>query len=156
MEALATIIILLHPIAALGLIWVFFNQRKWRKEGILLKSDNRKNAVKNHEEVGEKLTYGVIGVILLAFVSKAIYYSIINGSFSLTNLLPGHFHGWVGLLGLVMILYLRKLGRTVMSKRDSGQSFSQIKDLHGRVSDIMVFLIVIHAFLGFLYLFKYL
>jgi len=156
MEALATIIILLHPISALGLIWVFFNQRKWRQKGSLLKSDDRKLALKNHEEVGEKLTYGVMGVILLAFVSKAIYFSIINGSFSSTNILPGHFHGWVGLLGLAMILYLRKLGRSVKSKRDSGQSFSQIKDLHGRISDIMALLIVIHAFLGFLYLFKYL
>jgi hypothetical protein len=33
MEALATLVILLHPLAALAVIREFFNQRKWRQEG---------------------------------------------------------------------------------------------------------------------------
>jgi len=34
------------------------------------------------------------------------------------------------------------------------KSFTPSKELHGRISDVMMMLVTIHAFLGFLYLLK--
>ena len=73
-----------------------------------------------------------------------------------TVLIPNHFHGWAGLLGLGLMIYLRRLGIKASKNREAGKSFSKISKFHGRVSDIMIYLIMIHAFLGFLYLFTYL
>ncbi len=42
-------------------------------------------------------------------------------------------------------------GKTSAEKK-GGKSFAKSKQLHGKLSDIMVGLIAIHAFLGFLYL----
>ena len=44
------------------------------------------------------------------------------------------------------------LGRKTRAKKAAGESFARMKDLHGRLSDVMIGLILIHAFLGFLYL----
>jgi len=149
MEVAATVIILLHPLAALTVIWSFLNQRKWRQLGTKLKGLERQRAVVSHEKGGNKLFFQVIGVISLAFFSKVIYFQIIN-------VLPNHFHGWAGILGLLFMIYLRRLGIQSSKNRKEGISFAKISNLHGRVSDIMVYLIFIHAFLGFLYLFTYL
>jgi len=156
MEFAATAIILLHPLAALTVIWSFLNQRKWRQLSTQLKGSDRQRAVENHEKSGNKLFFKVVGVISLAFISKAIYFRIINGEIILSNLTPNHFHGWVGILGLLFMIYLRKLGIQSSKNRERGLSFAKVSNLHGRVSDIMVYLIMIHAFLGFLYLFTYL
>ena len=156
MEVAATVIILLHPLAALTVIWSFLNQRKWRQLGTKLKGLERQRAVVNHEKSGNKLFFQVIGVISLAFFSKVIYFQIINGEVIYSNLIPNHFHGWAGILGLLFMIYLRRLGIQSSKNRKEGISFAKISNLHGRVSDIMVYLIFIHAFLGFLYLFTYL
>ena len=66
--------------------------------------------------------------------------------------MPGHFHGWAGLLGIVLMTYLWRLGRNTSAEKKAGKSFAKSKQLHGKLSDIMIGLIAIHAFLGFLYL----
>jgi hypothetical protein len=156
MEVAATVIILLHPLSALTVIWLFVNQRKWRQTSLKIKGEERKKAVENHEKNGNKLFFYVIGVILLAFISKIFYFQIINGQVYFTDLIPNHFHGWAGLLGLSLMIYLRRLGIKASKNREAGKSFSKISKFHGRVSDVMIYLIMIHAFLGFLYLFTYL
>ena len=69
-------------------------------------------------------------------------------------IVPDHFHGWVGFLGLILMLTLRKHGRTTSRLKDSGESFARSKQMHGKISDVMLLLVIIHAFLGFLYLLK--
>ena len=66
--------------------------------------------------------------------------------------MPGHFHGWAGLLGIALMTYLWRLGRKTSTEKKAGKSFAKSKQLHGKLSDIMIGLIAIHAFLGFLYL----
>ena len=68
------------------------------------------------------------------------------------TLINGHFHGWIGLIGLCLMAYLCSLGRKTSAKKVAGESFARLKDLHGRLSDVMMGLIIVHAFLGFLYL----
>jgi hypothetical protein len=137
-------------------IWLFINQRKWRQKGINLKGSKRQRELENHEKNGNKLFFYVLGVISLAFVSKIFYFQIINGEVGISDLIPNHFHGWAGLLGLGLMIYLRHLGLRARKNRLEKKSFAQISNLHGRISDIMTYLIMIHAFLGFLYLFTYL
>jgi len=123
MEALATIVILLHPLAALVIIREFLNQRKWRQEKINLQNEtldeeekiNLQNetldeAISRHEKTGNRIFLYVIFVILLAFISKIIYFQINNGTVSLLDIIPNHFHGWAGILGLLLMVYLRQLG----------------------------------------------
>lgn len=156
MEVVATAIILLHPLSALAVIWLFINQRKWRQKSTILKGSERQKELKNHEKNGNKLFFYVIGVISLAFLSKIFYFQIINGEVGISDLIPNHFHGWAGLLGLGLMTYLRHLGLRARKNRLEKKPFAKISNLHGRLSDIMIYLIMIHAFLGFLYLFTYL
>jgi hypothetical protein len=149
MEALATIVILLHPLAALAIIREFFNQRKWRQERTKLSHETRNEAISRHEKLGNRIFLYVIFVICLAFISKIIYFQINNGEVTFSDLVPNHFHGWAGIIGLFLMIYLRQLGMKAKKNK-------KISNLHGRVSDVMTYLIVIHAFLGFLYLFTYL
>jgi len=67
-------------------------------------------------------------------------------------LVPGHFHGWAGLLGLALMLNLWRMGRKTRNQKAEGQSFARSKEMHGKISDLMMTLVFIHAFLGFLYL----
>jgi hypothetical protein len=156
MEVAATVIILLHPLSALTVMWLFVNQRKWRQISIGKKGVEREKAIVNHEQNGNKLFSYVIGVIALAFLSKIAYFQITNGQVFFSDLIPNHFHGWAGLLGLILMIYLRQLGLKASKNRIDGEPFGKISNLHGRVSDIMIYLIIIHAFLGFLYLLTYL
>ena len=156
MEALATIVILLHPLAALAIIREFFKQRKWRQERAKLPKDERNEAIYRHEKIGNKIFIYVILVICLAFVSKIIYFQINNGVVTFSDLIPNHFHGWAGIIGLFLMIYLRRLGIKAKRNRQNKRPYGEVSNLHGRVSDAMVYLIIIHAFLGFLYLFTYL
>ena len=156
MEALATIVILLHPLAALVIIREFLNQRKWRQGKINLQNETLDEAISRHEKPGNRIFLYVIFVILLAFISKIIYFQINNGTVSLSDIIPNHFHGWAGILGLLLMVYLRQLGMKASKNRKDKKPFAKFSNTHGRLSDIMVYLIMIHAFLGFLYLFTYL
>ena len=104
------IVILLHPLAALAIIREFFKQRKWRQERAKLPNDGRNEAISRHEKTGNKIFIYVILVICLAFVSKIIYFQINNGVVTFSDLIPNHFHGWAGIIGLFLMIYLRHLG----------------------------------------------
>jgi len=151
-EITQVLILLLHPIAALVVIREFVRQRNWRKLSISLKGSKRAAALDNHEIQGERLFRWVLIVIALAFVAKVTSAIISGEDFAADVLMPGHFHGWGGLLGLALMTYLWISGRKTSAKKRAGESFAKIKKLHGRLSDVMMGLIAIHAFLGFLYL----
>lgn len=152
MDLALVLILLLHPIAALLLIREFILQRDWRKKGSELKGEERASELRRHEIGGERLFRLVIAVIVLAFLARLVSASLSGEDVGYDDLMPGHFHGWGGLLGLLLMTYLWVLGRRASSRKAAGESFSRTKDLHGRLSDVMMGLIIIHAFLGFLYL----
>ncbi len=152
MEITQVLILLLHPIAALVVIREFARQRNWRKLSTTLKGSDRAEKLENHESQGERLFRWVLFVVALAFAAK-ITSSLLSGEdFALDLLMPGHFHGWAGLLGIALMTYLWRLGRKTSAEKKEGKSFAKSKQLHGKLSDIMIGLIAIHAFLGFLYL----
>ena len=151
MQTLRTAIILAHPAAALVILWLFYNQRKWRKKSLIIKGSERDREIKNHESMGNKILIYSFLIVLLAFISN-IFRGIIDFNSPTHYLIPGHFHGWSGILGLIMMLGLWKLGQKTSEAKNSGLSFHRQKELHGKVSDILAMLIVIHSFLGLLYL----
>ena len=152
MDPALVLILLLHPIAALLVIREFTLQRDWRKKSLELKGQERASESRRHEIEGERLFRLVIAVIGLAFLARLVSASLSGEDLGYDDLMPGHFHGWGGLLGLLLMTYLWVLGRRASSRKAAGESFSRTKDLHGRLSDVMMVLIIIHAFLGFLYL----
>ena len=152
MDLALVLILLLHPIAALLVIREFILQRDWRKKGREMKGQERASELRRHEIGGERLFRLVIAVIVLAFLARLISASLSGEDVGYDDLMPGHFHGWGGLLGLLLMTYLWILGRRASSRKAAGESFARTKDLHGRLSDVMMGLIIIHAFLGFLYL----
>ena len=152
MDLTLVFVLLLHPFAALLVIREFVRQRDWRKKSTSLKGAERAAALKRHEAEGERLFRLVIAVISLAFLARIASAILTGEDLGIGNVIPGHFHGWAGLLGLGLMTYLWSLGRKTSAKKAAGESFARVKDLHGRLSDVMMGLILIHAFLGFLYL----
>lgn len=150
-EPVRTAVILAHPVAALCLIWAFYRQRAWRKESSSLSGAERGAAVENHESMGDIVAMATIAIVVLAFVSNAAR-GVIDYDDPTRLLIPGHFHGWSGIIGVSLMFFLWRLGRKTKEARDSGDSFSRTKEIHGKLSDIMGILLGIHAFLGFLYL----
>ena len=146
-----TIIILVHPLAALSLIWLFYGQRRWRHDTRRLEKDGLRASVERHESMGDRITLATLCIVALAFGSNAIR-GLIDANDATSYLLPGHFHGWTGLMGLMMMLVLWRLGRKTRNAKTAGESFARERELHGKFSELMAVLAVIHAFLGFLYL----
>ncbi|MED5158791.1 MAG: hypothetical protein VYD62_01080 [Candidatus Thermoplasmatota archaeon] len=104
-----------------------------------------------HQATGDRMMAAVIGVIALAF-SAQLARAQFDDVEATAYLVPGHFHGWAGLLALAMMLILWRMGRKTRDLKAEGQSFARSKKMHGRISDVMMMLVFIHAFLGFLYL----
>ncbi|MBT3641770.1 MAG: hypothetical protein HOJ64_06220 [Euryarchaeota archaeon] len=151
MELLPIIVILIHPFAALLLIMIFMTQLKWRKKREFLKGDDLIKAHRKHISDGNKIMLATIFVIVLAFIgeiSRAIFNNLPFDSY----IMPNNFHSSGGLLGLLLMIILWLTGHSTQRKKVSNQSFSKTRDTHGRIGDIMAILILIHAFLGFLYL----
>ena len=119
----------------------------------MLSGEDRKQSLAEHENTGEWMVRATVGVIGLAFVAQ-IARARIDGAELTEYIIPDHFHGWVGFLGLLLMLFLRKQGRATRILRESGESFARSKQMHGKISDVMLLLVIIHAFLGFLYLLK--
>ena len=152
MDPIQVFILLLHPFAALLTIREFVRQREWRTKRIELKGAERVAALERHEIEGGRLFRLVVAVIVLAFMARIASAFLASEDLGIETLTPGHFHGWSGLLGLGLMMCLWSLGRKTSAKKVAGESFARTKDLHGRLSDLMMGLIAIHAFLGFLYL----
>ncbi|MCP2507545.1 MAG: hypothetical protein NLN64_04545 [Candidatus Thalassarchaeaceae archaeon] len=151
MELLPIIVILIHPFAALLLIMIFMTQLKWRKKRKFLKGDDLVKAHRKHISDGNKIMLATLFVIVLAFMGE-ISRAIFNDLPFDTYIMPNNFHSSGGLLGLLLMLILWLTGHSTQRKKVSKQSFSKTRDTHGRIGDIMAILILIHAFLGFLYL----
>jgi cytochrome b561 len=91
-------------------------------------------------------------VILVAFTGRAVSGWYSDGSFT-SNLLPQSLHGYMGPVGFALMVVLTRMGREASDKRKAGESFATAKLKHGRAADIIIYLVFIHAFLGFIYTF---
>ena len=150
MNLMLGVVILLHPIAALTLIWAFMKQRKWRQNKIFLQEQDYQNSLERHRSNGNKLMFGTIFVVFLAFIAEIIR-AIFDNVPIYTYMIPNNFHASGGLLGVILMFILWKSGHST-NKKIGQDSFSRSKNLHGRIGDIMSIFVIIHAFLGFLYL----
>lgn len=153
MEILHLVIVLLHPIAALGMLWWLLKQHDWKKWSKSLKGEQRKTALDSHETWGNRIFPSLCAVITLAFLANAWRgYSLGTGVG--TFLVPTSFHGATGLLGSVLLYFTWRWGRATAAKRDAGETWNATKTKHGRAADFIIILGFIHAFIGFLYIFK--
>ena len=51
------------------------------------------------------------------------------------------------------MVFMTRLGKQTRSQRQAGESFQATKLKHGRAADLIVYMVFIHAFLGFIYTF---
>lgn len=147
-----TLILILHPVFALIVIGLMLKQYRYRKRRLELRGKAAKEERTRHEELGE-LTY----ILAISVVVVGFFANTLNGlaaGESVTAVVPSHLHGWFGILGLILLTILVRKGRLTKAQREAGESFSLERERHGRASDIIVILMVIHAFLGFIYLFQ--
>ena len=150
MNVILGVVILLHPIAALILIWIFMKQRKWRQNKSFLQEQNYQISLEMHRSNGNKLMLGTIFVVFLAVVAE-FFRAWIDNVPIYSYMMPNNFHASGGLLGVILMFILWRSGHST-NKKIGTDSFSRTKNLHGRIGDIMSILVIIHAFLGFLYL----
>ncbi|MGB0611498.1 MAG: hypothetical protein ACPGMW_02630 [Poseidonia sp.] len=152
MELIPTIALLLHPILASGLvIWVWW-QYAWRKKSYELKGDEREHHRNLHEKNGERLLWAAGAVILIAFAGRAVngWYT---GGDPWSALMPQSLHGFMGPVGFGLMVFMTRLGKQARAQRQAGESFAVAKLKHGRAADLIIYLVFIHAFLGFIYTF---
>ena len=155
MDATNLVIILLHPLAALGVIGWMIRQHRWRQRGLLLKGDERRAAVHSHERDGERLYILAWIIVVGGFIANSLYRIRTEGATLPGALMPsgaGGLHAGGGIIGLILITILWRKGRKARDLRNAGGSWAAEKQRHGRASDAILVLIGLHAFLGFLWL----
>ncbi len=152
METLPLLVLLLHPLLASGLVvWVWW-QYAWRKKSHELRGEERASYLSKHESNGERLLWATGGVILVAFAARG-FVGWYEGDDVLAALLPQSLHGYMGPVGFALMVALTRFGRQAQAQRLAGESFATSKLKHGRAADLVVYLVFIHAFLGFIYTF---
>ena len=153
MDMFSTIVLLLHPIFAIVLITAMWWQYSWKTRQLQYKGETRVTHVAQHQRFGELLLSSAIAIVLLAFIARAIHAYIHNESI-LASLIPSSLHGFSGPIGLFLLYYMVRFGRRAAELKEKGDSFALPKKQHGRASDLVMILVFIHAFLGFLYIFE--
>ena len=152
MEPLSTALLLIHPFLALLLVLWLVRQHGWRKGGGTLKGEARREALAEHVRSGERLLVATVGLVLVAVLARAAAGYIEEGRIT-AMLLPSSLHGWTGPLGLWILWTTVRHGRRTLAAMENKESIAAPRTRHGRVADLMLFLVGIHAFLGFLYTF---
>ena len=155
MDPIDLAIVLLHPVAAIAVIGWMVRQHRWRQRSRLLKGDERKEAVTSHEKDGQRIYVLAWVLVIIGFISNATHRMRTEDVMVPEALLPtgaGGLHAGGGVLGLILLTYLWQKGRRTKQLRETKQPWATEKSRHGRASDVIMLLIVIHAFLGFLWL----
>jgi len=138
MEALDTIILLLHPITAAAILAWMWWQYGWKRKSRELKGETRRQEIERHEKVGERILIAAIISVMIAFIAR--WYTGLG-------LMPGSLHGFTGPLGITLLWITARWGRKSRKDRVS-------KTKHGRAADLLIALMILHSFLGFLYIFE--
>ena len=68
-------------------------------------------------------------------------------------MVPQSLHGFMGPVGFGLMVFMTRLGKQARSQREAGESFAVAKLKHGRAADLIIYLVFINAFLGFIYTF---
>ena len=152
MDFIRAIALLAHPVLACALIFWIWQQYSWRKASKGMKGQLRKDALEKHEKNGEFILWSGILVVLVAFIGRMVAGWRSSGDI-FAEIWPTNLHGFIGPLGLALLLIMTNLGKSVKRKRLAGEKFADEKLKHGRAADFIMALIFIHAFLGFLYIF---
>ncbi len=153
MDSARTIALLIHPLLALVLIFWIIKQYGWKKQSRELKGEERLAYRQKHERIGEIVVWSAIIVASMGFVGRMIAGWITNGDIT-SELMPESLHGWTGPIGVIMLWSMARWGRSARDLRDTGESFQVPKSKHSRAADLIISLMAIHAFLGFLYIFS--
>jgi hypothetical protein len=148
-----TIIMLIHPLLAAAFVLWLVRQYGWRKKGMTLKGDERKQALDRHQRHGELILWAGIALALIAFLARAISGFLVEDDWT-SDLLPQNIHGFSGPIGLVLLWSVVRYGRKTAEKKQVNESFTVERTKHGRASDLMMALVMIHAFLGLIYTFQ--
>ena len=152
MEPLSTALLLVHPFLALLLVMWLVRQHGWRKGGGTLKGEARKGALAEHVRSGERLLLATIGLVMVAILARAAAGYIEEGRIT-AMLLPTNLHGWTGPLGLWVLWNTVRHGRQALAAMEAKESIAAPRTRHGKAADLMLILVGVHAFLGFLYTF---
>jgi hypothetical protein len=151
-DIIRVIALLLHPILASALVaWVWW-QYSWRKKSHELKGDERAEHLRLHEKRGAQLLWSAVFVALVAVAGRAVAGWRTHGDF-MAEIWPTSVHGITGPIGIIILWKLSSMGKETKAAREQGESFSNLKTKHGRMADLVIALVFIHAFLGFLYIF---
>ena len=94
----------------------------------------------------------VLFTVILAYTAQ-ITRGLIDGKGWNAYLIPS-VHGLFGLLGIILLLVITKMGKKIVAARETGERWSELRLKHGRAADIIIILAVLHGFLGFLYIFE--
>lgn len=152
MELVPAIALLLHPLLASGLVvWVWW-QYTWRKHSKELKGDEREQHRARHERNGERLLVATGLVIVVAFAGRMVNGWYTQGSVW-ADIWPQSLHGYMGPVGFALLVALSRFGREAKTLRESGESYALAKTKHGRAADLVIYLVFLHAFMGFIYTF---
>jgi hypothetical protein len=138
---------------ALILIFWMIKQYGWKKQSRELKGEERLAVREKHERNGEIVVWAAIAVAIMGFVGRMIAGWVTNRDIT-SEIMPQSLHGWTGPLGVILLWTMARWGRFTRDSRESGDSFHVTKSKHGRAADLIVALMAIHAFLGFLYVFS--
>ncbi len=133
-----TIILLLHPITASLIIAYIWWQYGWKEKSRTLKGKERMENLERHEKTGERILILASISVLIAFLAR--YYTGLG-------LIPQSLHGFTGPIGIILLWVMTRWGKK--SRKDK-----IAKTKHGRAADLLVILMFLHSFLGFLYIFE--
>jgi len=146
------VILALHPLFGVGIIIWMYKQYSYKKSRQELRGEMAKKARTSHEHSGLQIyRFALASTILGIFINARIGYFAGEG---IIGLFPSGLHGWFGILGIVLLTFTINKGKLVKKQRQERVSFALNLKRHSRSSDIIMILIVFHAFLGFIYLFK--
>ena len=138
MEALNTIILLLHPITAVAILAWMWWQYGWKRKSHELKGESRREEIERHEKVGERILLAAIISVMIAFIAR--WYTGLG-------LIPGSLHGFTGPLGITLLWITARWGKKSRKDRVTRKK-------HGRAADLLIAVMFFHSFLGFLYIFS--
>jgi len=149
---LRVIIIMIHPLLAIGILFWMHKQYQYRNKRLELRDQVAYNYRAQHEKSGRRIHRSALIVTIIGFISNFIVGFSENNNYS--SLFPSSLHGWFGIIGIILLSYIVRSGKIVKSNRESGKAFTYELQKHGRASDLVMMLLILHAFLGFIYLFQ--
>tara|TARA_B100001750_G_C15496656_1_gene594619 strand:- start:541 stop:945 length:405 start_codon:yes stop_codon:yes gene_type:complete len=127
-------------------------QYQYRKKRLELRGDMAENYREKHEKSGVLIYRSALVVVTIGLITNfSIGFSSGEGYLSI---LPSSLHGWFGIIGIILLSILVNTGKKVKKLRESRKTFGLELKKHGRASDLIMAMLMLHAFLGFIYFFQ--